>query len=487
MHNSTMTLFKRKTRLYSFLLNVSVTLCLCCMGCSTMGNHQVETAQNNLNDKTTQDLDEIQELSTHQTLECPPSEEMCDADRLICDEQNEENLNRLESCNGLDDDCDRQIDEGFEDNEELCNGIDDNCNGDIDEGFEDNEELCNGIDDNCNGDIDEGFADREEQCNGVDDDCDGRIDEAFAETEERCNGIDDDCDGTLDEGFVDREEECNGIDDDCDGILDEGIDLTTDIHNCGQCGQVCSSNLPNAVPLCEEGACILCGEIGEGENECECTISEEICDGIDNDCNGQIDDVEDIGDSCILDVSFNEHCGSNGQLQCNVHTQSLICRSNNLCGCQSPTRRPTPSIESSYLICNHLLPFHLAQDTCTQLGGHLMIIETEEEHEWILSQIGRLPRWMGLSRREDGNFYWEDGVLGYDVEQNVSPYYFEDFCDNEPNNFQDLGEDCVEWRRVLACMNGTWNDESCENSKAFICELPQQKLIYLWVLYSFLI
>jgi hypothetical protein len=74
---------------------------------------------------------------------------------------------------------------------ELCNGLDDNCNGQVDEGFapiattcgvgactaagtqscvngvltdsctpgSPSAELCNGLDDNCNGQVDEGFAD----------------------------------------------------------------------------------------------------------------------------------------------------------------------------------------------------------------------------------------------------------------------------------------------------------------------------------------
>ncbi|MEJ7681144.1 MAG: putative metal-binding motif-containing protein [Segetibacter sp.] len=43
---------------------------------------------------------------------------------------------------------------------EVCNGIDDNCNGQIDEGLTDVDEVCNGLDDNCNGEIDEGYNKR---------------------------------------------------------------------------------------------------------------------------------------------------------------------------------------------------------------------------------------------------------------------------------------------------------------------------------------
>ncbi len=119
-------------------------------------------------------------------------------------------------------------------------------------------ELCNGQDDDCDGEVDEGLprvscgvgacarelpgcfqgqpvtctpaAGSAEQCNAVDDDCDGEVDEGLlpqtcgvgecAElratctqgqvqvcsprqgTDEVCNGKDDDCDGTVDEGLL---------------------------------------------------------------------------------------------------------------------------------------------------------------------------------------------------------------------------------------------------------------------------------------------
>ena len=107
-------------------------------------------------------------------------------------------------------------------------------------------------------------------------------------------------------------ETCNGLDDDCDGTTDEGFALDTDVNNCGRCGRVCS--FPHATPHCGAGTCMFdpttdC-EPGYSDNDgvqldgCEypCTPTAdptEICDGLDNDCDGRVDGATaDAGGAC---------------------------------------------------------------------------------------------------------------------------------------------------------------------------------------------
>ena len=87
-------------------------------------------------------------------------------------------------------------------------------------------EICNGMDDNCNGDIDEGagatwYADADGDTYGdaasTTVACD--MPEGYVADATDCN----DADAAVNPGAT---EVCNGIDDNCDGNIDEGIDLS---------------------------------------------------------------------------------------------------------------------------------------------------------------------------------------------------------------------------------------------------------------------
>ena len=120
-------------------------------------------------------------------------------------------------------------------------------------------EVCNGIDDDCDGQIDEGvkstfYADTDKDGYGdanntaqacsapegyVSDntDCDDSKASVHPGAAEVCNGIDDDCDGQIDEGFTNTDgdalADCIDPDDDNDGISD-GADNCPMIANPNQ-------------------------------------------------------------------------------------------------------------------------------------------------------------------------------------------------------------------------------------------------------------
>ncbi len=258
---------------------------------------------------------------------------------------------QAETCNGVNDDCDGAVDEGFNlgtgcdgadgdlcsegviqcdlagatecndgtgTNVELCNAADDDCDGQLNEGFTNLGQACDGGDtDLCN----EGSfvcnvggtatvcsdqsGNNNEICNGVDDDCDGTTDEGFANLGQPCDGGDTDlcaegvrvCNGpgtgtTCNDPVGDNDvERCNNADDDCDGATDEDFPTL---------GQACDGS---DTDQCIEGT-VVCAPGGLGTVCTDTTGSTtEICNGLDDDCDLTPDDgagptCAPLGDTC---------------------------------------------------------------------------------------------------------------------------------------------------------------------------------------------
>ena len=279
-------------------------------------------------------------------------------------------LSHSETCNGQDDDCDGSIDEGYNvgagctvgvgecvnsgsyvcngagngtqcsvspkpSSTEICDGKDNDCDGSTDEGFNLGQVCTVGVGQCTNSGVWECGGDGQARCSV----------EPLAPSAEVCDGLDNDCDSANDNGFdvgancsvgvgacvnsglkvckgdgtgtqcsveplLPQPEACDGIDNDCDGSMDEIFDL----------GDPCTVG----VGECENGGLKVCKQDTTGT---ECSVeplpeSPELCDALDNDCDGFADEDFDLNQPCSVGIG---ECENSGVKVCTADLQTTEC------------------------------------------------------------------------------------------------------------------------------------------------------------------
>ncbi len=242
-----------------------------------------------------------------------------------------------EICDELDNDCDRQYDEGFGTGDgcqvgtgqcerfgsivcsadglssecsvvagsptpEVCDSLDNDCDGAVDDGNPGGGAACGtgqaGVcaagTIQCTGGALLCSADQApsgEVCDGLDNDCDTEVDEDFPELggvcsvgvgecsragSFVCDGIGSVCDALPGAPLT---ELCDGLDNDCDGGVDEDF---------AGLGSACSVG----VGACQAAGSTVCSAdgLGTGCDAVAGTPGTEICNGIDDDCDGAVDE-----------------------------------------------------------------------------------------------------------------------------------------------------------------------------------------------------
>ena len=217
----------------------------------------------------------------------------------------------LETCNGVDDDCDGQIDDSPTDVGGSC-GV----SAIFPCAFGSNQ--CVGGMLMCVGAV----LPATETCNGVDDDCDGTPDKTNgmppADSIGACNvppnppaGATSPCQAGMKSCSPGGIVTCNGSkgptsntdacgdDSNCDGVLTNQPDFMSDVHHCGNCATDCQANAIHTITSCVNGQCMNQGceanfydLDGNGTCEYACTFTSatELCNGKDDDCDGQTDE-----------------------------------------------------------------------------------------------------------------------------------------------------------------------------------------------------
>jgi hypothetical protein len=242
------------------------------------------------------------------------------------------NPDATEVCDGVDNDCDGVIDEGFDaDNngipdcqaEEVCDGLDNNANGMVDEGFDVDGDgytpsscECRGDPSHCGLDCDDANASinpaASEVCDATDNNCDGAIDESAAtdaktwyqdadgdlhgdagSSSEACyqpNGYvssSDDCDDADAMKYPGNTETCDLKDNDCDGVIDDGVQTT---YYADQDGDGHGDAQSAAAACSAPNGYVSSSDDCDDADATKYPGNTEVCDAKDNDCDGQVDD-----------------------------------------------------------------------------------------------------------------------------------------------------------------------------------------------------
>jgi hypothetical protein len=199
---------------------------------------------------------------------------------------------------------------------EVCDGKDNDCNGQVDDGIAPVGTVCGSgaceatgirsciggqmVDDCRTG------TPMAEACNDIDDDCNGIADDGIAPVATTCGqGA---CEAAGTSGCIGGAwvtncvpgtpliEVCDGMDNDCNGAVDDDI--------------------PTVLSQCGVGACTASGTWtcvgGTLVDSCVPTApSVELCDGMDNDCNSTVDDIAPLPTTCGVGA-----CASTGAWAC---------------------------------------------------------------------------------------------------------------------------------------------------------------------------
>ncbi len=274
-------------------------------------------------------------------------------------------------------------------------------------------DLCDGRDDDCNPATADGSSDP-----AVGTPCDGPDTDACAE------GVVTGCAAgvlTCSDASGDSLEVCDGVtDEDCDGVVDEAgavgsTNYFPDVDGDGY-GEDAGVMMLCAPPIGGPRYVVHGGDCDDTNPSVRPGRAEH-CDGIDEDCDGVIDD----GVSCDFSCATEMFAG---------HT---------------------------YQVCALGRPQATAASRCASYGYHLVQIEEGLENEFIHSLLasgGRTDIWLGLEATGTPPvFTWPDGSAptysAWDV--------------GEPNG----SGNCARFRST-----GFWADAPCGNSFSYVCEAP---------------
>lgn len=252
-------------------------------------------------------------------------------------------------------------------------------------------------------------------CDNKDNDCDGNVDNGLTppnadKTLGVCAGQKKVCGGAA--GWQEPNyaaipgysvtEICDNIDNNCDGVVDgntqscyTGAAGTQGVGPCKAGTQTCSGGV--------WGSCT--GQI---------TPQTETCNGVDDDCNGKVDDMQYYGGH-------------------------------------------------PYAFCTSAQSWSAASSFCSNIGYHLVKITDATENTWVYNTAivySNTAWWIGANDiNREGTWVWVDG----------SAVTYAPWGPHQPDNGAGTGdEDCAEMNWWT--WGSAWGDDGCDAARDFVCE-----------------
>jgi hypothetical protein len=282
-------------------------------------------------------------------------------------------------------------------------------------------EICDELDNDCDTAVDEGV--QETWYGDSDRDHFGDVDAPVLGCEQPPDTTTDatDCDDTDPLVHPDADEICNEIDDDCDTLIDDLDDDVVGAPSWYVDDDADTWGAGDPVVACDGPA-----DWVDRDGDCDDGVTAvnpdatETCDGVDQDCDGVVD--QDVDCPCAAAV-FDGH---------------------------------------TYLFCDEPVSWTDASAACQAVGYDLVTVDSDAENTWVYDQGQALVAsywWIGLNDLAvEGTFEWSSG----------DAVTYTNWGSGQPDDGRGT-EECVHYGWGGAYV---WNDDQCEDVKAYTCESP---------------
>ncbi|MCH9681363.1 MAG: C-type lectin domain-containing protein [Deltaproteobacteria bacterium] len=161
-------------------------------------------------------------------------------------------------------------------------------------------------------------------------------------------------------------------------------------------------------------------------------ISPEVCDGVDNDGDGLVDEYSEFNDACD--------------------------------GCALGQHE-----DAAWWACASPRTWQEAVDDCAALGAQLGRVLTSGENEFLTNLAGGESLWLGADDiRIEAEWTWLDGAA---LSINHNAWAAGQPDDDGPTA---EGEDCLHLTSAMLFMPGDWNDDVCDAPYGMACKAPHR-------------